>query len=91
MLRSTRRGGSVPFWIHKIYQIDYSRKTGEFRMLERFLPTELAPTSKTGAWPREVGVQRVVWKAGNGLGWAGMLASATGSGLCRVDYLEGGG
>ncbi|KAF9023472.1 hypothetical protein BDZ89DRAFT_1136660 [Hymenopellis radicata] len=34
MLRSTRRGGSVPFWIHKIYQLDYSRKTGEFRMLE---------------------------------------------------------
>jgi len=24
--------------VHKIYQIDYSRKTGEFRMLERFLP-----------------------------------------------------
>ncbi|KAF9023470.1 hypothetical protein BDZ89DRAFT_1069825 [Hymenopellis radicata] len=89
MLRSTRRGGSVPFWIHKIYQLDYSRKTGEFRMLERFLPTELAPTSKTGAWPREVGVQRVAWNVGNGLGCAGMLASATGSGLCRVDCLEG--
>ncbi|KAF8326928.1 hypothetical protein F5887DRAFT_1013242 [Amanita rubescens] len=37
-LRTTRRGGSVPFFVHKIYQMDYSRNTGEFRMLEHFLP-----------------------------------------------------
>lgn len=43
----------------------------------------------TGVWPREVGVQRVVWNSGNGLAAAGMLASATGSGLCRVDVLSG--
>ncbi|KAJ7712442.1 hypothetical protein B0H16DRAFT_1624941 [Mycena metata] len=39
-LRSTRRGGSVPFFVHKIYQMDYSRKTKELRMLERFFPLE---------------------------------------------------
>ncbi|KAJ6509010.1 hypothetical protein C8R45DRAFT_969593 [Mycena sanguinolenta] len=39
-LRSTRRGGSVPFFVHKVYQLDYNRKTKEFRMLERFFPLE---------------------------------------------------
>ncbi|KAF7346119.1 Pre-mRNA splicing factor [Mycena sanguinolenta] len=39
-LRSTRRGGSVPFFVHKIYQLDYNRNTKEFRMLERFFPLE---------------------------------------------------
>ena len=29
---------SQPFLVHKIYQLDHSRKTGEFRMLEHFLP-----------------------------------------------------
>ena len=43
----------------------------------------------TGAWPPEVSVQRVVWNDGNGLGRAPLLASATGSGLCRVDWLLG--
>ncbi|KAJ7459664.1 hypothetical protein FB451DRAFT_1045765 [Mycena latifolia] len=110
-LRSTRRGGSVPFFVHKIYQLDYSRKTQEFRMLERFFPLEaqdrptqaravrlekaktkdttyVAPTS-TGAWPSEVGVQRVVWNCGNGLGASSLLASSTGSGLCRIDVVWG--
>ncbi|KAF8891409.1 hypothetical protein BD779DRAFT_1515063 [Infundibulicybe gibba] len=41
MLRATRRGGSVPFFVHKIYQMDYRRKTGEYRMLDRFLPQEI--------------------------------------------------
>lgn len=43
----------------------------------------------TGVWPKGVGVQRVVWNSGNGLGGAGILASATGAGLCRVDVLSG--
>ncbi|TRM55617.1 WD40-repeat-containing domain protein [Schizophyllum amplum] len=109
MLRGTRKGGSVPFFYHKIFQVDYSRKTGEYRMLERFLPQELQdrPTvgkqksgkkpedgpdhtrTGTGAWPPEVGVHKVAWNSGNGLGRAGMLASATASGLCRVDLLWG--
>jgi len=38
-LRATRRGGSVPFFVHKIYQLDYSRNTKEYRMLEKVLPT----------------------------------------------------
>ncbi|KDR73824.1 hypothetical protein GALMADRAFT_72049 [Galerina marginata CBS 339.88] len=39
-LRSTRRGGSVPFFVHKIFQMDYNRNTKEYRMLDRFLPQE---------------------------------------------------
>ncbi|KAJ3763895.1 hypothetical protein EV360DRAFT_77973 [Lentinula raphanica] len=107
LLRSTRRGGSVPFFAHKIYQLDYNRTTKEFRMLEQFFPQETQDRGAannpknvklknavnnergTGVWPREVGVQRVVWNNGNGLSAAGMLASATGSGLCRVDVLSG--
>ncbi|KAF8208730.1 hypothetical protein K438DRAFT_1573564 [Mycena galopus ATCC 62051] len=110
-LRSTRRGGSVPFFVHKIYQLDYNRNTKEFRMLERFFPLEaqdrptqtkairaekakgrdstyIAPTS-TGTWPKEIGVQRVVWNCGNGLGASALLASSTASGLCRVDVVWG--
>jgi transcription factor C subunit 6 len=34
-------------------------------------------------------VHRVIWNSGNGLAAAGLLASATGSGLCRVDELWG--
>ncbi|TFY75751.1 hypothetical protein EWM64_g8261, partial [Hericium alpestre] len=45
MLRSTRRGGSVPFLTHKIYQLDYSRSAKTFRMLERFLPQEMPDRS----------------------------------------------
>ena len=43
----------------------------------------------TGAWPREVGVHRVVWNNGNGLGSCGLLAAGTSSGLCRIDVLWG--
>ncbi|KAF9462752.1 hypothetical protein BDZ94DRAFT_707255 [Collybia nuda] len=104
-LRSTRRGGSVPFFVHKIYQMDYSRNSGLFRMLEQFLPQETqdrpaavrvktneAPKSNvvgTGAWPSQVGVHRVTWNSTNGLAAASLLASATASGLCRVDELWG--
>ncbi|TEB18204.1 hypothetical protein FA13DRAFT_1804002 [Coprinellus micaceus] len=102
MLRSPRRGGSVPFFVHVIYQMDYSRKEKEYRMLDRFLPQEVPdgrsvpnPAKKagqqnsTGAWSREVGVHRVVWNSGNGLGSSSLLASCTASGLCRVDVLWG--
>ncbi|KDQ50099.1 hypothetical protein JAAARDRAFT_142476 [Jaapia argillacea MUCL 33604] len=105
-LKSTRRGGSVPFFVHKIYQLDYSRKTKEFRMLDRFLPQETQDRASatrakrkdssvqitpvgTGAWSAEVSIQRVAWNSGNGMGCAGMLASATGSGLCRIDWVWG--
>ncbi|KAG7098482.1 hypothetical protein E1B28_000427 [Marasmius oreades] len=49
----------------------------------------LQPDWNTGAWPQEVGVQVATWNSSNGLSNAGLLASATGSGLCRVDYLWG--
>ncbi|RPD66548.1 hypothetical protein L226DRAFT_454990 [Lentinus tigrinus ALCF2SS1-7] len=99
-MRTTRRGGLIPFLEHKIYQLDYSRALGEYRMLERFLPKETqnrpAATRQkktmpvgTGAWPPEVGVHRVAWNDGNGLANTPLLASATGSGLCRVDWLLG--
>jgi transcription factor C subunit 6 len=74
-------------------------------MLEQFLPqerpsmnqgnkpkqkaAETAPPISTGAWPSQVGVNKVTWNSGNGLGGASLLASATASGLCRVDWLEG--
>ncbi|KAF8516951.1 hypothetical protein BU17DRAFT_92339 [Hysterangium stoloniferum] len=110
ILKSTRKGGAVPFFIHKIYQLDYNRKTGEFRMLEHFLPHEhqdrpaaarvtsqkkkatdtsssLPPS--TGAWSPEISVTRVVWHSGSGMARAPLLASATASGLCRVDWLLG--
>ncbi|KAJ8076390.1 hypothetical protein PM082_000813 [Marasmius tenuissimus] len=110
-LRSTRRDGPVPFFVHKIYQLDYNRNLKEYRMLERFLSVETSdkptvglqkaqskakaksappqPDWNTGAWPQEVGVQIVTWNSSNGLANSGLLASATGSGLCRVDYLWG--
>lgn len=71
-------------------------------MLERFLPVETqdrpsASRSKatpikspgTGAWPPEVAVTRVVWHEGAGLEGASWLASASASGLCRIDWLKG--
>ncbi|KAL4259264.1 General transcription factor 3C component [Pleurotus pulmonarius] len=104
-LRPPRRG-TVPFFIHKLYQLDYSRKTGEYRMLECLLPKEMhimpvnearskkaKEVDKTpvgiDAWPKEVGVHRVVWNSRNGFQAANMLASATASGLCRIDIPSG--
>ncbi|KAF5368890.1 hypothetical protein D9758_003108 [Tetrapyrgos nigripes] len=57
MLRSTRRGGSVPFFVHKIYHLDYSRSLKESRILERFLPQETQdrPTARSGQKHREAG------------------------------------
>lgn len=46
-------------------------------------------STSTGVWPPEIGVHRVAWNSGNGLGGAPLLASATASGLCRVDWLMG--
>ncbi|KAI0063453.1 hypothetical protein BV25DRAFT_1915354 [Artomyces pyxidatus] len=97
MLRSTRRGGSVPFLWHKIYQLDYSRTSRTYRMFERFLPQETPDRSTsgprapigTGAWSTEVNVLRVAWNSVGGFGASPLLASATASGLCRVDWLAG--
>ena len=54
------------------------------------LPVEMAerPEGVGGTWHPSIGVQRVVWHSG-ALGARGLLASATGSELCRVDFLEG--
>lgn len=57
------------------------------RIKTKFVPK--ANFIGTGAWPSEVGVHRVTWNSTNGLAAAGLLASATASGLCRVDELWG--
>jgi len=90
-LRATRRGGYVPFLVHRVYQLDYSRTASRFRMLDRLKPREMAerPEGGGGAWHSCVAVLRVAWHGGAGLAAAELLASATGSGLCRVDFLEG--
>lgn len=44
-----------------------------------------------GAWPASVSVTKVAWNEGGGLAGAGLLASGTASGLCRVDWLGSGG
>ena len=74
-----------------MYQLDYSRTADRYRMLDRLKPREMAerPEGGGGAWPASVGVQRVAWHCGAGLAAAGLLASATAAGLCRVDCLEG--
>ncbi|EJD05772.1 uncharacterized protein FOMMEDRAFT_104009 [Fomitiporia mediterranea MF3/22] len=113
MLRATRRSPTTPFLYYKIYQIDYSRNGGEYRMLDHFLPQEIPDKSSTsvskkgkkeataeavpprtgaqgaGAWSPEVSVTRVAWNNGGGLARAPLLASATASGLCRIDWLLG--
>ena len=83
--------GPQPFLVHRVYQLDYSRTAGRFRMLDRLKPREMAerPEGGGGAWHPCVAVLRVAWHGGAGLAAAELLASATGSGLCRVDFLEG--
>ena len=87
----TPRGIYQPFLVYRVYQLDYNRIDKRFRMLDRLKPREMAerPEGGGGAWHPSVGVQRVVWHSGAGLAAGGLLASATGSGLCRVDFLEG--
>jgi transcription factor C subunit 6 len=60
-------------------------------MLDHLKPCEVAewPEGGSGAWHASVGVQHVAWHSWAGLTAVGLLASATGSGLCRVDFLEG--
>jgi len=45
--------------------------------------------ASTGAWPREVGIHRVVWNNGNGIASSALLAAGSASGLCRVDVVWG--
>ena len=43
----------------------------------------------SGGWLPNVSVTRVVWNEGGGISQSAFLASATASGLCRVDWLLG--
>ena len=40
-------------------------------------------------WPAEINITGLAWNNGNGIGRAGMLASGSASGLCRVDFMRG--
>ena len=51
--------------------------------------TQETSKSSSALWPTAIGVQRVSWNSGGGLARAPLLASGTGSGLCRVDWLLG--
>jgi len=62
-------------------------KATEKNNADKEVSTSIIPA--TGAWPQQVGIHRVVWNNGNGLGSSTLLASATASGLCRVDCLFG--
>ncbi|KAF8327233.1 uncharacterized protein EI90DRAFT_3018294 [Cantharellus anzutake] len=54
-------------------------------------PQEGRSYDGSGAWPAEVGVHRVAWHSGGGLHSAPLLASATASGLCRIEWMKGRG
>ncbi len=45
--------------------------------------------SKTANWSPPVGIHRVSWHNGGGIGRAGLLASGTASGLGRIDFVKG--
>ncbi|KAH6903104.1 hypothetical protein BKA70DRAFT_1228242 [Coprinopsis sp. MPI-PUGE-AT-0042] len=96
--------GRLDAVVQSIYQMDYSRKENQYRMLDCFLPEEVpdarsavkntkkndAPLPQnTGAWSKNVSIHRVRWNNGNGPAASCLLASATASGLCRVDVLWG--
>lgn len=46
-------------------------------------------TRFSGSWPKGVCVTSVAWDNGGGMAHAPFLASATASGLCRIDWLLG--
>jgi transcription factor C subunit 6 len=80
-----------PFLVYRVCQLGYNRTDGRFRMLDRLKPREMAERAEGGggAWHPSVGVQHAAWHSGAGLAAGVLLASGTGSGLCRVDFLEG--
>lgn len=45
--------------------------------------------SSSGSWPPEVSVTKVIWNSSAGMARSPWLASATASGLCRLDWLLG--
>ena len=72
----------------QFYDQETIDRTTQARTAKQKKSGAVAPVG-TGAWPREVGVHRVVWNNGNGLASSALLASGTSSGLCRVDVLWG--
>ncbi|KAK4689340.1 transcription factor C subunit 6, partial [Tremellales sp. Uapishka_1] len=96
-----RRRGTMML-VEKIYQIDYDTHSGEYRMLDDFVPEPIPVESgmtkaqretqnlvKTGNWLPQVGIHCVCWQSGGGIGRAGLLVSGGASGLARVDFMRG--
>ncbi|KAG6854374.1 hypothetical protein C0991_007365 [Blastosporella zonata] len=88
-LRSTRRGGSVETQDRPATKAKAAKAAGGASGTSKEQERIKADSAGTGAWPQEVGVHRVIWNSCNGLAASGLLASSTGSGLCRVDELWG--
>ena len=77
--------------VHKIYQMDYSRETGEFRMLERFLPQvrpRMHPSGKAGKTTQK---PAVVAPSGNASAAPGTGAWPTQVGVHKVAWNCGNG
>ena len=64
-------------------------ETAAHRNLKKLKFSNDPSSSKTANWPPHVGVHRVSWHNGGGIGRAGLLASATASGLGRIDVIRG--
>lgn len=83
----------VPFVLKLVLQVTQEKgPNAKAKAKARAAEEDDDPTESnfsTGVWPPEIGVHRVVWNDRNGLGCVPLLASGTGSGLCRVDWLPG--
>ena len=43
----------------------------------------------SAGFPLEVQITKTAWQNNGGIGRAGMLASGSGSGICRIDFMQG--
>lgn len=69
--------------------VKYAKKRSIKNNVPEYPPTEGDVTKvKTGVWSRNVGIQKIAWQNGAGIGRAGWLASGGGAGLVRVDKIN---
>ncbi|GJJ12293.1 hypothetical protein Clacol_006534 [Clathrus columnatus] len=81
IMKSTRKGGLVEF---------VERSVAARPATKKHTPEALSSVSiSTGAWSPAVSVTKVVWNSSAGIARSPWLASATASGLCRLDWLLG--
>jgi len=86
-------GGHVPFLVHRVYQLDYSRTDKRFRMLDRLKPREMAerPEGGGGAWHPFVGCSVLHGIVGLGLPLRGCLRRRRDMGCVELTFLKGVG